>query len=342
MIKVFLMDIDGVLTDGKVIINSHGEEQKRICFKDIDAFREFKSRGLIIGAITGEKTPITEYIRNRVTWDYFYTGAKDKTAIIEEISQKENVSLEEICYIGDGKYDISPLSCVGLAVCPKDAIDEVKKVSHVVLSRNGGDGCVWELISVLDKYNAGNTFESSLRNTMGNYSNALEQIVLAQNNVERIELLAEKLQDCLHNNGNLLLVGSRELLPVLQYAAVHFKTVFAAERTLTPEVLNIAGSTIFKKLQAKMQPHDVILSFANPRDVNKLTRLIKAASEQGAYAVQILTNNENAKTISCTDIYLEDNNLINVCEIFIILWHFLCAKLKDSLIQDLIGKRRCS
>lgn len=156
MIKVFLMDIDGVLTDGKVIVNSKGEEQKTFCFKDFDAFSELKKRGIVVGAITGEGTGIAEYIKKRIPWDYFYSGIKNKMEIIDEISKREQVTMQEIGYIGDGKYDLSPLSRVGLAVCPYDAIDEAKKVSHVILSRRGGEGCIWELISILDKYNSSN------------------------------------------------------------------------------------------------------------------------------------------------------------------------------------------
>jgi YrbI family 3-deoxy-D-manno-octulosonate 8-phosphate phosphatase len=153
MIKMVLLDIDGVMTDGKVLVNSQGEEYKTFCFKDFDAFSELRKRRLSIGAITGEQSPMVNYIKARVPWDYFYSGAKNKIVIMEEIRQKEKVALEEICYVGDGKYDITPLTSVGLAICPNDAIDEVKKVCDVVLSRKGGEGCVWELIKLLDQYN---------------------------------------------------------------------------------------------------------------------------------------------------------------------------------------------
>jgi len=154
MIKLVLLDIDGVMTDGKVLVNSQGEEYKTFCFKDFDAFSELRNRGLSLGAITGEQSPIVNYIKNRVKWDYFYSGAKNKIVFIEEIRQKEKVVLNEICYVGDGKYDIAPLKSVGLAICPNDAIEEVKRVCDVVLSRKSGEGCVWELIKLLDQYNS--------------------------------------------------------------------------------------------------------------------------------------------------------------------------------------------
>jgi 3-deoxy-D-manno-octulosonate 8-phosphate phosphatase KdsC-like HAD superfamily phosphatase len=71
MIKMILFDIDGVITDGKVCINSSGEEFKSINFKDIDAIFEFKRRGYKIGFITGEKTPIVNYFKDRFMPDYF-------------------------------------------------------------------------------------------------------------------------------------------------------------------------------------------------------------------------------------------------------------------------------
>ena len=76
MIKTVLLDIDGVLTNGKITVDSNGNELKTIDFKDIDAVFEFKRRGLLVGLITGEATPITEYFRRRFQPEFFTKAVK--------------------------------------------------------------------------------------------------------------------------------------------------------------------------------------------------------------------------------------------------------------------------
>ena len=152
-IKLIILDIDGVMTDGKVVVDHQGSESKRFCFKDFDAFSEIHDRGLKVGAITREISPICNYLQKKVVWDFFYSGIKDKSAHLESICLELGLSKEQICYVGDGKHDLEIMQKVGLPLCPNDAIDQVKKVAKEILSKKGGDGCVWEMISVIDRYN---------------------------------------------------------------------------------------------------------------------------------------------------------------------------------------------
>ncbi|MDR1701895.1 MAG: HAD hydrolase family protein [Sporomusaceae bacterium] len=153
MIKLVIFDIDGVLTNGKILINSQGEELKQIDIKDIDAIFDIKRAGFTICAITGEKTPITEYFKNRFPWDYFFNGNKQKLITVKQLAAILKVTPDEICYIGDGKYDLEAIEYVGLPVCPNDAIDEIKQKAKVILTKNGGSGCIWELYNLLKTHN---------------------------------------------------------------------------------------------------------------------------------------------------------------------------------------------
>lgn len=146
MIKIVLLDIDGVLTNGKVTFDSTGNEFKTIDFKDIDAIFEMKRQDLKVGLLTGEATPITLSFRERFKPDFFYNGCKDKTAALNEILAQTGVSADEICYVGDGKHDIPIMKLVKFAACPANAIPEVRELSNILLERNGGDGCIWELM----------------------------------------------------------------------------------------------------------------------------------------------------------------------------------------------------
>jgi len=146
MIKAVLLDIDGVLTNGKVTFDSEGRESKTVDFKDIDAVFEMKRRGIKVGLITGEATAITLFFKERFKPDFFYNGCKDKPKALAEIMTRTGFSGEEICYVGDGKYDIPVMKLVKYSACPANAIPEVKALASIQLQRNGGDGCVWELM----------------------------------------------------------------------------------------------------------------------------------------------------------------------------------------------------
>jgi YrbI family 3-deoxy-D-manno-octulosonate 8-phosphate phosphatase len=151
MIKLVLLDIDGVLTNGKVTVDSHGNESKTIDFKDIDAVFEMKRRKLLVGLLTGEATPITLFFKERFKPDFFYNGCKNKPEALKEILAKTGLSSDEACYVGDAKYDIPIMKLVGVSGCPENAIPEVKELATVQLARRGGDGCVWEFLEWLGR-----------------------------------------------------------------------------------------------------------------------------------------------------------------------------------------------
>jgi len=153
MIKLVVLDIDGVITDGKVQIDSKGHESKNIDFKDIDAIFEIKREGYKLGIITGESTPINMHIIRRFKPDFFYISCRDKISAVKEIMNKNGYKIEEICFVGDGKYDIDAVEYVGLGVCPNNAVENVKKIADIILNSNGGDGCIAELINILEEHN---------------------------------------------------------------------------------------------------------------------------------------------------------------------------------------------
>ena len=156
-IKLVVFDIDGVITDGSLIIDSDGREQKQINLKDVDAIYELHNRGYRIAAITGEDTEIVSYFEKRFPWDYFYRGSRTKKDAMRQIEENTRLCREQICYVGDGKYDIEPLAYAGLGICPSNAIDRAKRAADMVLQNEGGKGCIWELIGILEEYNASGT-----------------------------------------------------------------------------------------------------------------------------------------------------------------------------------------
>ncbi len=151
MIQMLIFDIDGVLTDGTVNIDADGRERKSYHLTEIDALNALRQDGYKIAAITGENKPIVDVFQRLVPWDAFFRGCKDKVAGIKLLEKQFSVDSSEICYIGDGKYDVSAIRYAGLGVTPANAIEEAKEAADVVLEGFGGKNCINELRKLLQK-----------------------------------------------------------------------------------------------------------------------------------------------------------------------------------------------
>ena len=100
-IELVVLDIDGVVTDGSITVDSQGKELKKLNLKDVDAIFELHHRGYRIAAITGEDAEIVQYFENRFPWDYFYKGSKTKKDAMKQIEEDTGIGREHICYVMD-------------------------------------------------------------------------------------------------------------------------------------------------------------------------------------------------------------------------------------------------
>ncbi|MCD8290075.1 MAG: N-acylneuraminate cytidylyltransferase [Prevotella sp.] len=150
-IKLFISDVDGTLTDGGMYYSENGDELKKFNTRDGMGFQMLREKGIKTGIITSENTKIVENRAKKLNVDFLIQGKRDggKLAAVKEICEKENISLSETAYIGDDINCIELLSNVGFAACPADACIRVKNIPQIlIMSRNGGDGCVREFIDV--------------------------------------------------------------------------------------------------------------------------------------------------------------------------------------------------
>ena len=153
-IKLFLSDVDGVLTDGGMYYSENGDELKKFNTRDGMAFQMLREAGIKTGIITSEETNIVTNRAKKLKIDYLCQGKRDggKLAAAIEICRKEGFAMEEVAYIGDDVNCYDLLSSVGMAACPSDACEKVKKIlGIIVLGKNGGDGCVREFVDKLLK-----------------------------------------------------------------------------------------------------------------------------------------------------------------------------------------------
>ena len=151
-IKVFLSDVDGTLTDSGMYYSNSGEELKKFNTHDGKGFELLKKNNIKVGIITSENTLIVEKRAEKMKLDYLFQGLehKGKLNVALEICKKENISLNEVAYIGDDINCIELLQNVGLAACPSNAILEVKTIPHInIMTHKGGEGAVREFASLI-------------------------------------------------------------------------------------------------------------------------------------------------------------------------------------------------
>lgn len=155
-IKLFLSDVDGTLTDAGMYYDIHGNELKKFNTHDGKGFELLMNVGVKTGIITSENTKIVENRAKKLKVDYLYQGLEHhgKLAIAKEICEKENITLEEVAYIGDDINCKELLENVGVAACPSSSLNEIKEMSSIInLTKAGGDGAVREFIELLIKEN---------------------------------------------------------------------------------------------------------------------------------------------------------------------------------------------
>jgi 3-deoxy-D-manno-octulosonate 8-phosphate phosphatase (KDO 8-P phosphatase) len=154
MIKYFITDVDGTLTDGKIYMGEHGELMKAFNIKDGYALHDLLPDNKIIPVIvTGRQSQIVLSRANELEITLVFQGVKDKLYFLTEFAKKQNITLDEIGYIGD---DISDLECIkscGISGCPADAPSDVMQYSHFVCKYKGGEGAVREFAEYIVRRN---------------------------------------------------------------------------------------------------------------------------------------------------------------------------------------------
>ncbi len=152
-IKMLLMDVDGVLTDGRLynVPDAAGNmvETKGFDSQDGIALQWLNWYGIATGVISGRVSPATAERARQTKMRYVYQGHIEKIPILEEIMADAGIAKEDIAYIGDDLTDVVIMHRVGFAVATQNARQEVKNEAHYVTRANGGSGAVREVIELI-------------------------------------------------------------------------------------------------------------------------------------------------------------------------------------------------
>ncbi len=307
MIRLVVFDIDGVLTDGSIIIDESGREQKKINLKDIDAIFELKRKGFLLAAVTGESSDIVSYFKARFPWDYFYSGEKHKLEAVQKLEKLASVPREEICYIGDGKYDVEPLAYAGLGICPADAIDHAKQAADVILQKAGGAGCLWEMVGILDKYNVPDCREHYFLERLEEHKDIFKKLSSDIGLMDVAMGIGEKILEIFEKDGKVLIFGNGGSAADAQHIATEFISRFYRERpAMNAEALSVNTSTLtavgndysyervfVRQIEAKARAGDMVIGISTSGKSKNVIEGLRYAKENGIYTAILMGDFEN-------------------------------------------------
>jgi len=149
MIKLIVLDVDGCLTDGGLIYSAETIESKTFNVKDGLGISSWVKMGNQVAIITGRNSTIVQKRAEELGIQHIYQGIKDKDRVLKELVASLGLNFYEVGAIGDDLNDYNMLNMVGRSFTPKNGVKEIRSIVNKVLSFNGGDGAVREMIDIL-------------------------------------------------------------------------------------------------------------------------------------------------------------------------------------------------
>jgi 3-deoxy-D-manno-octulosonate 8-phosphate phosphatase (KDO 8-P phosphatase) len=150
-IKLLVLDVDGVLTDGAIVIDADGRESRAFNSVDGHGIRMWRRAGLKVAFISGRTAEAVNHRAKDLEIEHVFQGCHDKLPVLEKLLETEHLSPQQVAVVGDDLPDLPMLRFAGFAATVPDAVDEVKKHADYVTTRPGGRGAVREVIEYILK-----------------------------------------------------------------------------------------------------------------------------------------------------------------------------------------------
>ena len=152
-IRAFVLDVDGVLTDGTLILLDDGQMARKMNIKDGYALQLAIKKGYHVVVISGGDSEAVKLRLQKLGITNIHMKITDKRKLLEEFISHQNLLAEQILFMGDDIPDMAAMQVAGLPCCPADAVAEIKSISHYISPANGGYGCVRDVIEKVMKLN---------------------------------------------------------------------------------------------------------------------------------------------------------------------------------------------
>jgi 3-deoxy-D-manno-octulosonate 8-phosphate phosphatase (KDO 8-P phosphatase) len=148
-ICMLVLDVDGVLTDGKLYFDHLGNELKAFNTRDGMGMKALQKCGIEVAVITGRKSEAVTQRMAQLDIQHVYQGREDKLNAFLHLLEITGLDAQQVCFVGDDWIDLPILLRAGLAISVADAEDRVKEKAHWITKRNGGDGAVREICNLI-------------------------------------------------------------------------------------------------------------------------------------------------------------------------------------------------
>jgi 3-deoxy-D-manno-octulosonate 8-phosphate phosphatase (KDO 8-P phosphatase) len=149
MIELLVLDVDGCLTDGSITYTQNGDEIKSFNVKDGLAIATWIKLGKKVAIITGRESKIVQRRADELHIQHIYQGIKNKREKLEYILKEEKLEYKQVAAIGDDLNDYLMLQSAGVSFTPQNGVDDIKDIVDIILSKNGGDGAIREMIDYI-------------------------------------------------------------------------------------------------------------------------------------------------------------------------------------------------
>jgi 3-deoxy-D-manno-octulosonate 8-phosphate phosphatase (KDO 8-P phosphatase) len=160
-IRLVVLDVDGVLTDGVIALDDLGNEHKNFHVRDGSAIAGWIRSGGKMAILSGRRARCVDLRARELGIETVLQGNPQKLDGLEEILASTGIAMDESCFVGDDLPDLPLFRSVGLAACPSDSVDEIREAAHFVSRFPGGRGAVHEVVSLVMK--AQNLWQSHVR-----------------------------------------------------------------------------------------------------------------------------------------------------------------------------------
>ncbi|TNF40246.1 MAG: 3-deoxy-D-manno-octulosonate 8-phosphate phosphatase [Bacteroidetes bacterium] len=145
-IKAFIFDVDGVLSRDTTPLNEDGDPVRTANVKDGFAIRNALNQGFQVAVITGGFIDRVRLRHEKLGVVFYYDKVRDKVECLNDFMEKTGIEAKNILFMGDDLVDYGIMTKVGIPVCPKDAVPDIKAISKYISDKNGGEGCVRDVI----------------------------------------------------------------------------------------------------------------------------------------------------------------------------------------------------
>lgn len=349
MVSLLALDIDGVLTDGRVTISAAGEEVKRLNFHDLDALTALRKDGLPVVFITGEQGVLVDAIAGRFGVETVLQGAKDKLAAVERVSAEYGVPLADICYVGDSDRDAPALAAVGLALAPADATPGAKAAADRVLMAVGGAGAAAEAVRLVRALNDDHTasFEAELSRIVTDSINAHQRFL-----TESMPVLAQVagvFVRAIRGGNKIMLFGNGGSAADAQHVAGELVGRFLRESQPWPALALTTDSSILtcvgndwtfedvfgRQVRALAKPGDVVVGISTSGGSPNVLRGLRDGRERGCVTIGFTGANGTAMR-PVTDIcfYAPVTVTPRIQELHLLAWHAICEIVENALMAE--------